>query len=113
MIGLLIRAGLSREAAKGLLIALAIAAALFAFWWIRHDAYNDGVRDTDSKWTEAQHRLEQQAQQSAHAADQSAAVRVEQHDKAVAVEKERLEDAARNGSDPFDVLFGAGANGMR
>jgi len=75
-------------------------------WWLRHDAYRDGVEATDAKWVEAGRRLEEQARQAAAEADEESARRVERHNQRIALEKEKLDEADASGTSPLDVLFG-------
>jgi hypothetical protein len=104
--GLLMSAGLGPKAAK--IGSYVILALLFvgALWWMRADAYADGERDTDAKWKLASAKLEQQAARAAGSADAPAAVRAEQFTQQVTVEKEKLDEAQRNGTSQLDVLFG-------
>lgn len=83
-----------------------IAALVGAIWWLRADAYSDGVTATDAKWEEAGRRLEQQAREAAGKADAASVQRVEQNNARVAQEKEKLDEAEAAGSSPLDVLFG-------
>ncbi len=85
------------------LIALAVIGAL---WWLRADAYSDGVAATDAKWEEAGRRLEKQVRDAAGKADAASVKRVEQNNARVAQEKEKLDEAEATGSSPLDVLFG-------
>lgn len=108
LIALLMRAGLGARAAKigaYALMALALVAALL--WW-GHTKYQAGVRDTDAKWEAASAKLERQAEKAEDRADAKAAERVEEFTEKVAAEKEKLDEAERNGSSPLDVLFGPG-----
>ncbi len=110
MIGMLVGWGLSEKVAKlvtwfvGIgLVVLAFVLALNAYGDARYDA---GVSETDAKWEEAGRRLEKQATVSAGKADAASVVRVEEFNDRVAAEKDRLDEAEREGSSPLDVLFG-------
>ena len=75
MIAILMKLGLGERAAKGLAILLAVVAVLAALWWLRSDAYRDGVRDRDAHWKaeiDAANKahLEQKARADQLAADQ-------------------------------------------
>lgn len=84
----------------------AILLVLGAIWWLRADAYSDGVAATDAKWEEAGRRLEQQAAEAAAAADDRADDRQAQEFDRVQQEKEKLDAASASGGSPWDVLFG-------
>lgn len=106
IIGLLMKTGLGRKAAGAVFwigVVLLIALALL---WLRADAYQDGVHATDAKWEAAQRKLERQAEEAAGRADSKAAERVEAQNDRVAREKEKIDEAERNGDSPLDVLFG-------
>lgn len=77
-----------------------------ALWWLRADAYSDGVRDTDDKWEEAGRLLAEQAEQAAGKADEASADRVADYQEQLAEEKEKLDEADAAGTSPLDVLFG-------
>lgn len=84
--------------------------------WLALDAYGDrrydqGRTDNESAWRAAEAKLHAQERKSAGAADQAAAVREADHAAAVASEKGKIDDAIREGSSPFDVLFG-GSGGV-
>ena len=85
------------------LIALALVGAL---WWLRADAYSDGVRATDAKWVAAGEKLKQQAEKAAGAANAASASRTAAEIERVREEKERLDESEAAGSSPPDVLFG-------
>jgi hypothetical protein len=85
------------------LIALALIGAI---WWLRADAYSDGVSATDAKWVAAGEKLKQQAEQAAGAANAASATRTAAEVERVREEKEKLDEAEAAGSSPLDVLFG-------
>jgi len=87
--------------------ALAIVGALITavlLWGNSRE--NDGVEKTDRKWEEAGELLEKQAAESAKKADDESAERVAEHQDKLKKEKELLDEADRDGSSPFDVIFG-------
>lgn len=43
IVGLLMKFGLGERAAKGVALLLAVIAVLGLLWWLRNDAYKDGV----------------------------------------------------------------------
>lgn len=101
--------GLSMLKRVGIIAALVIGIALFAWW--RLDAYGDkreqeGVEKTDAKWEEASARLKERAAQSATRADDAAAARLDEFETQVEDEAKALEAAKADGSSPLDVLFG-------
>lgn len=106
LITLLMRAGLGLKAAKVAACAILILAVFGALLWWGRTKYQAGVDDTDAKWKAASAKLERQVVRSAAAADVPAAVRVEEFTTKVEAEKEKLDEAERNGSSPLDVLFG-------
>lgn len=84
----------------------AILLVLGAIWWLRADAYSDGVGDTDAKWEEAGRRLEAQAIEAAKAADSKSDERAAVEFERVQSEKEKLDAASASGGSPWDVMFG-------
>lgn len=80
---------------------------LGALWWLRHDAYQDGVSATDAKWEEAGRKLEAQAKKAEQSADAESVKRVQENNERLKEEKEKLDEAEAEGSSPFDVLFGS------
>lgn len=106
LVALFIRLGLGQRLAKAASIATLVLAFVLALWWFGNSRYDAGVADTDAKWQEASRLLERQAQKSASKADDAAAARAAAHDEQVSQEKEKLDEAQRNGSSPLDVLFG-------
>lgn len=80
-------------------------------WW-RVDAwgdrrFNQGVEAHRAEVRAATEELKASAERSATRADDAAALRVEDHLQQTAEERERLDEAAQNGSSPIDVLFGS------
>lgn len=78
-----------------------------AIWWLRADAYSDGVTATDAKWVEAGEKLKQRAAQAQGAASAASNSRTAIEVERVREEKEKIDAAEAQGSSPFDVLFGA------
>lgn len=105
-IGLLARLGAGQRPAMILAYAAIALAAVSAILWLRADAYSAGVRATDTKWHQASDKLKSTASKSAATADASAAKREAKWVDQVGLEKEKLDEAERNNSSPFDVLFG-------
>lgn len=89
----------------------AIALVLFALLILGAlDRYGDkryaqGREDSDLLWREAEAKLRAQERAAAGAADTDAAIREADHAASVAEEKEKLDDAIRQGQSSFDVLF--------
>lgn len=84
--------------------------ALALLWWAL-DSYGDRRADereaeVHATYKAASDRLKAQAAKSIAKADDAAAARVEQQQQQVQEELEALDEAQRNGSSPFDVLFG-------
>lgn len=101
---------LGQTGAKFLVYGVLFAVLAFAMWrWL--DSYGDrrfreGVTATDQKWVEASEKLKEQAAQSATRADDAAADRLAEHVEQVTAEQEQVDEAIKEGSSPFDVLFG-------
>lgn len=95
---------------KPLLIGLAFALALLIVWRLLvayGDArYKQGVSDNELAWRTAEAKMHERERIAAGAADEGAAVREEAHAEAVSQEKERINEAVREGHSPIDVLFG-------
>ena len=107
--GMFLKLGASERLARLLSIGLVILALIGAIWWLRADAYGDGERAADERWQEAGRKLERQAEASADRADDRAEIREAEFMEQVAEEKERIDEAERNGSSPLDALFGGGS----
>lgn len=109
---LLMGAGLGEDAAKLLakIIPWVVGVLLLlgALWWLRSDAYADGVRDTNASWEKAFHKADQQAAAAAGNASAAALERAKAHDDRVREEKDKIDDAKAKGSSPLDALFPAG-----
>lgn len=94
--------------AVGAVAAIVIVVVLILSWG--QSRYDAGEKEADARWVEAGRRLENQAAQSATAADRREALRIETHTARVAEEKEKIDEAIAAGSSPFDVLFGVRAD---
>lgn len=70
--------------------------------------YKAGVSDTDKLWQEASERLTEKASHATEESNREAAERAADYAEQVAIEKEKIDDAVKNGDSPIDVLFGAG-----
>lgn len=68
---------------------------VLAIWWLRADAYRDGVRATDAKWAEASARMQAATVRATNAAD--ALARQREAENAATIED--LRDEAAKGSD--------------
>lgn len=84
-------------------ITLALVGAV---WWLRADAYSDGVKATDAKWVAAGEKLKRQAVEAQSAANAASATRTAAEVERVREEKEKIDAAEASGSSPLDVLFG-------
>lgn len=106
---LLMKVGLGQKLAKVLgpviLIGLIAGALYWAVSSILDGAYKRGVADTDAAWNQASERLEDQAEVSEDKADANASRRAQDFTNRLAEEKEALDDAVDNGTDPFAGLF--------
>jgi len=98
----------SRTVRIALGILTAVILILLLFKCVRDDAYGDGVRETDARWNAASEKLQDQARNSASAADRNAANRAETFTNQLQAERERMNDAQANGSSPLDALFPSG-----
>ena len=110
IVAFLMRLGLSQRLAGVAVWVIAAALLLLAIWWMRTSAYSAGVSDTDAKWKAASEEVEKQAEVATARADSAAEVRAVEHVQQVEKEKEKIDEAIREGSSPLDVLFGG--NGM-
>lgn len=102
-----IPAGLAKRLLPLLGYAALAIAVLAALWWLRADAYRDGVKASDAAWIAASKKLEDKARFSAAGADRASGERMADHAEQVRQEKERIDEAQNGGSSPLDVLFGA------
>lgn len=98
------------KAAKPLALVIVIAFAALALYLLL-DAYGDsryreGKKDADAAWIAASNKLIAKAQNAGKAADKNAAVREADFAAKVEDEKERINAAQKDGTSPFDVLFG-------
>lgn len=110
MIALLTGMGLSARTAK-LIAYVAIPLLILAAFYLTLDAYGDsrfdaGKAKADAEWQEAHDRLIEQARRAGQKADQTAAAQAADYAAKVEDEKERIDEAVKEGSSPIDVLFG-------
>ena len=90
------------------------ALALVAFiWWMRADAYSDGVKATDAAWKAAGEKALKDAAVSSEAATRNEVGRLLDHQAKVEEEKEAIDAAIANGASPLDALFPAAGNSVR
>ena len=115
MIGLLMDYGLGKRVAQVVGYVGIPLLTLVAIWWAitvyGNSRYDAGVTDTDASWQEASNVLIDQAAAASNAADASAEDRATDYAANLTAEKEKIDEAQREGSSPLDVLFGG--NGMR
>lgn len=83
-------------------IVIIIIAAL---WWLRHDAYRDGIADNDAKWQAAEKALRAKKDKVEAKANAKQKQRETQYFEAVKQEKEKIDDAIDNGDSSFDIMF--------
>lgn len=102
LIALLMKTGLSEKLAKLASIGILIALAGLALWWLRHDAYNDGVHAMQQRIEVANNKyLKEKARADELAADRRLAdtLAVGKQEKelldAVAKAPDGVPDAAR------------------
>lgn len=94
---------------KWLIIFLVLAGLVIGFFWYGHIQYRAGEDATDLKWQKASIEAQAKAAQAATEASDSSYKRVVEYNDTVAVEKEKLDEAEKQGKSPFDVLF-SGSN---
>lgn len=85
--------------------ALVLALVGGALWWMHHAAYQKGRADENAAWEQAIAKANQQSATSAATAEQGAVARQASETERVRAEKEKIDEAASKGNDPFDVLF--------
>lgn len=91
----------------GLGALLIVATVFFSIRAYGNARYDAGVSDTDAKWIEAGRIVEENNRAAAAAADDGAEEREQGFAEALQEEKEKLDEAAANDDDPFDILFDA------
>lgn len=101
----LTKLGLSDKLAGLFSVLIPILLVLGLLWWLRNDAYNDAVKDTDAKWELAIKEAERAAVKAATSASEKQAVRQANFAEEVKAEKEKIDVAVAEGSSPLDVLF--------
>lgn len=110
MIAWLVKRGLGEGWAK-LIVYVGLPLLVIGLVWWRVDAwgdrrFNQGVEAHRALVAKASEELHRHAEESATQADDAAVERLDEHLQQTAEEQERLDEAARNGSSPLDVLFG-------
>ena len=85
---------------------VALLVVIGGIWAYGNSRYNAGVSDTDAKWEEASERLKKKAAETATKADDAAAKRLEEFVEQSKEDQEKVDEAIRNGTSPFDELFG-------
>lgn len=90
--------------------AIGAGLLILAFYFLL-DAYGDsryreGKSDEAAAWKAAEAELLKKAANARTEADRNAAVREVQHAAKVEEEREKIDEAVRNGTSPLDVLFG-------
>lgn len=103
--GFLVGKGFTQGFASVIGTLLPLLALAGAVWWLRHDAYQDAVTDTNTAWEKAMARADEKADEIAEEVGVEADQRAEDWADQVKREKEKLDEAAENGTDPFDILF--------
>jgi len=101
----LTKRGLSDGLAGLLAWVIPILVVLGAIWWLRADAYSDGVKASDIKWEKALKKAEDDLRKGASKASEASEVRKEGFRDKVTREAKEMEDAESKGASPFDVLF--------
>lgn len=98
--------GLPRWGIYALGAILLLAALAGGVWAIHRDGYKDGKRDTDAAWQAASDKLVQDAAKAGTKADKKAAARAADFAAKQEDEKQRIDAAVKDGSSPFDAIFG-------
>lgn len=73
----------------------------------REAGYNEGVSDTDIKWEAAIAEMNKHSDVAIEEATTAAEAREHAFEEATEEEREKINEASRQGVDPFDVLFPA------
>lgn len=110
MIALLMSWGASKRVAS-ILTYVGIPLLILAAFYLALDAYGDsryreGKADSDAAWQAASAKLVDKAHETAGKADVAAAARAEDFAAKQEEEKQRIDAAVKDGSSPFDVMFG-------
>lgn len=106
LIGIFAKIGLGEKLAAAAAYALIIAALVAALLWMRADAYSDGRNAEAAAWKEAEAKAAERVAAAAGHASTAAEARAEAHTETVEAEKEKIDEALRQGDSPLDVLFG-------
>lgn len=105
MIWVLNLLGVSEKIAKWLAPLIWVVLIGIALIWLRKDAFNDGMAESDQRWKAAIAEANEASDQSADEAEESADEREKTEIERVTTEKERIDEAIEKGEDPFDALF--------
>lgn len=89
----------------GVLAALALYLALQAYG---NSRYKAGKKDADNAWIAASNKLIDKAQKATVEGDTKAAARAADFATKQEEEKAAIEAAQKNGTSPFDAIFGNG-----
>lgn len=90
-----------------IVLFLAIVAGVMAWGNSKYNAgYKAGETETDDKWQAASDKMKERAAETATKADDAAVARLEEHVAQAEEDKERVDEATRNGTSPLDALFG-------
>lgn len=71
----------------------------------REAGYKEGVSDTDIKWEAAFQEMQDHADVAIEEATTAAEAREHAYEEATEEEREKIDEATRQGTDPFDVMF--------
>lgn len=99
-------AGVPRWAWVALGAVLLIVAFYLALDAYGDSRYREGKSDADKAWQKASDKLIEDATKAGAKADKKAAARAADFAAKQEEEKEKVDAAAKDGSSPFDVLFG-------
>lgn len=102
----LMAGGIPRWAWIGLGAVVLIAAFYFALDAYGDSRYREGKANEKAAWEQAEAEFLKKAGEAEKKADKQAAAREADHIAAVAEERKKIDQAERDGSSPFDVLFG-------
>lgn len=97
--------GLPWKLIGGGVLALAAVSAVLAYGESRADGREAKV---NARWEAAAAALKERSDEAAGVAEEGAVEREQDYADRLKEEKERLDEAAEEGSDPFDVLFPSG-----
>lgn len=84
---------------------LIVSAVFFSIRAYGNAKFEAGEVKADAAWAAAAEELEKKSKESAAAADVSASKRAEDYAERLKEEKEKIDEAAKNDGDVFDVMF--------